>query len=149
MDLDAIKNLLKHREPFLFVTTVENIFENEIKTSLEITKGEFFFKGHFPGEPVMPGVLLIETIGQSANILIVHNLAKEKNCLPKDIRYDSFLAKVNSVKFKAKIIPPAVLYIKVKINPLSENFYEVIGHIFVDNELKVIGNLTTYFKYRE
>lgn len=150
LDLKVIRSILRHREPFLFIDSVEEISNDTIEASLKIYQDEFFLKGHFPGDPIIPGVLLIEAMAQTAGFLIAYNLTKEKGVKPGSVEYDFFLLKVNSVKFKAKIIPPATLCIKAKINPsLIENFYETTGQIYVNDEPKATGNLTLYLKMRK
>lgn len=147
MDLGAIKLILKHREPFLFIDSIEDISENTIEASLRVLEDDIFLKGHFPGEPVIPGVLLIEAMAQAAGFLIAYNLTKEKGGESGSIEFDFFLSKVNSVKFKAKTIPPAILRIKAKVSPsLVENFYETNGQVYVGDEPKMMGNLLLYIK---
>ena len=150
MDLDTIKLILKHREPFLFIDSIEDISDNTIEASLRVLEDDVFLKGHFPGDPVIPGVLLIEAMAQTAGFLIAYNLTKEKGIKSGSVKYDFSLAKVNSVKFKAKIVPPVLLHIKVKINPsLIENFCEANGQIYVDDELKAVGNLILYLRIKK
>lgn len=149
MDRDIIKLILKHREPFLFIDFIEDISDNTIEASLRVLEDDFFLKGHFPGEPVIPGVLLIEAMAQTAGFLIAYNLTKEKGGESGSVEFDFFLSKINSVKFKAKIIPPAILRIKAKINPsLVENFYETNGQVYVGDEPKMMGNLLLYIKIK-
>ncbi len=149
-DLDVIKTILKHREPFLFIDSIEDISDNAIEASLKISENETFFKGHFPGDPVIPGVLLIEAMAQTAGFLIAYNLTKENGTQPGSVEYDFFLLKVNSVRFKDKIIPPAILRIKAKVSPsLMENFYEASGQIYVDDEPKAMGNLLVYIRTKK
>lgn len=150
LDSTIIRMILKHREPFLFIDSVENIFNNTIEASLGILENDFFLKGHFPGDPVVPGVLLIEAMAQAAGFFIVYNLRNGNGVERGDVEYDFFLSKVNSVKFKAKIVPPAILRIKAKILPsLIENFYETNGQIYVGDELKVMGNLLLYLRTKK
>src|SRR3990167_2710915 len=147
MDLDTIKLILKHREPFLFIDSIEDISDNTIEASLRVLEDDVFLKGHFPGDPVIPGVLLIEAMAQTAGFLVAYNLTKEKGEESGSVEFDFFLSKVNSVKFKAKIIPPAILRIKAKISPsLVENFYETSGQVYVGDEPKMMGNLLLYIK---
>lgn len=146
MDLDAIKRILKHREPFLFIDSIKDISEDSIEASLRVVEDDVFLKGHFPGEPVIPGVLLIEAMAQTAGFLIAYNLTKEKGGKTGNVEFDFFLSKVNSVKFKAKTIPPATLRIKAKVSPsLVENFYETNGQVYVGDEPKMMGNLLQIF----
>ena len=150
LDLNVIRAILRHREPFLFIDSVEHISNDTIEASLKILQDEFFFKGHFPGDPILPGVLLIEAMAQTAGFLIAYNLTKEKGVKPGSVEYDFFLSKVNSVKFKAKIIPPAIVRIKAKTHPsLIENFYETAGQIDVNDEPKSTGHLTLYLKMKK
>ena len=149
-DLDVIKTILKHREPFLFIDSIEDISDNTIEASLKISENETFFNGHFPGDPVIPGVLLIEAMAQTAAFLIAFNLIKKEGVKLGSIEHDFLLVRVNSVKFKAKIVPPTVLRIKAKINPsLMENFYEASGQIYVDDEPKAIGNLLVHIRTKK
>lgn len=150
LDLKAIRSILRHREPFLFIDSIEEISGDMMEASLKISRDEFFLKGHFPGDPVVPGVLLIEAMAQTAGFLIAYNLTKEQGRKIGSVEYDFFLSKVNSVKFKARIIPPATLRIKTKITPLlMENFYETSGQIYVVDEPKAAGNLTLYLKMKK
>jgi len=150
MDLALIKKILKHREPFLFVDAIEDISADAITASLKVSKENVFLKGHFPGDPVVPGIFLIEAMAQAAAFLAIYNLRKEQGGGLKNVEYDLFLSKVNSVKFKAKIIPPVTLRIKAKINPTQiENFYEAIGQVYVGEELKAVGSQVLYFKIKE
>jgi 3-hydroxymyristoyl/3-hydroxydecanoyl-(acyl carrier protein) dehydratase len=148
-DATEIRKMLRHREPFLFIDSIEDISEDTIEASLKILENNFFLKGHFPTDPVMPGVLLIEAMAQAAGFLIAYNLSKE-NSIKGENGHDFFLAKVNSVKFKDKIVPPSELRIKVKVNPsMIENFCEASGQIYVDGELKALGSLTLYLKMKK
>ncbi len=73
MDIEAIKRILPHREPFLFVDEVLEISEERIVTKREIRREDFFFAGHFPEEPIMPGVLMIEALAQSGAVMLLQN----------------------------------------------------------------------------
>ena len=144
-DTDDIKAVLKQREPFLFIDSVADISDDSIEALLNVEESDIFFKGHFPGNPIIPGVLLIESMAQTAGFLIAYNLVKEKGMDVENLEYDFYLSKVNSMKFKSKIMPPATLRIKAKINPsLIENFCEASGQIYVGEELKAVGNLLLY-----
>src|SRR3989338_115205 len=147
LDQEVIKSLVKHREPFLFIDSIIDISDDTIEASSKILEDNLFLKGHFPGDPVVPGVLLVEAMAQTAGFLIAYNLTKEKGEESGSVEFDFFLSKVNSVKFKAKIIPPAILRIKAKISPsLVENFYETSGQVYVGDEPKMMGNLLLYIK---
>lgn len=150
IDLAVIKQILKHREPFLLIDEVEDISADTITASLKVSEDNIFLQGHFPGDPVIPGVFLIEAMAQTAAFLAIYNLRKEEGGGFKNVEYDLFLSKVNSMKFKEKIVPPVKLQIKAKIGPsLIENFYEAIGQIYVDDKLKAFGSQVLYFRVRE
>ena len=149
MDVDVVKTMLKHREPFLFIDAIVNISTDTVEASLEIPERNLLLEGHFPGNPVIPGVLLIEAMAQAAGFLIAYNLRKGKGGNLSDKEHDFFLSRINSVKFKAPIIPPARLRIKIRIkSSLIENFCEADGQAFVDDELKAIGSLVLYLKIK-
>ncbi len=143
-NLDAIKKILKHREPFLFIDAIVSMDESSVEASLEIPENNLFLQGHFPGDPVVPGVLLVEAMAQAAGFLMAYNFTP-KNEKSFCVENEFFLSKVNSVKFISLIVPPAVLRIKAKIKSLPiENFCEANGEIYVDKVLKVSGSLLLY-----
>ena len=149
MNKENIKELLKHREPFLFIDTVNFMDDNKIETSLRIMKEDIQFKGHFPDNPIMPWVLLIEAIAQSSGYLIVNKVVQENKCRPDKLDYDSYLVKVNSAKFKEKIFPETTITFKATVKPIMSDFFEVIGQAYVENKLKAACNLTLYFKLKQ
>lgn len=148
LDKNKIKEVLKHRDPFLFVDEVIDVSEHKIKASYILKKEQVFFSGHFPDNPIMPGVLLIEAVAQASGIQIVSQLLSRGKCSIENIQYDSYLAKLNSFKFKEKIIPDAILTITAEVAPTPmENLYEVRGQIYVNNKLKAFGSMLLYFQY--
>ena len=145
-DIHSVKEILKHRDPFLFIDHVEEITASDIVTTFSLSKEHVVFQGHFPGNPVMPGVLLIEGIAQSAGFLIMHNSIDEKSCSPSELDHDSFLVKVNSMKFKRIVTPDSTLHFKVKLTPLVSDFYDAVGQVYVNQKLVAVGSVTLYFK---
>ncbi len=144
-NLVEIKQILKHREPFLFIDSIDLISADTVEAYSSILQNNLFFEGHFPGDPIVPGVLLVEAMAQTAGFLIAYNLLNKNGGKLCNDDYDFFLSKVNFVKFKSKVTPPAPLRIKVKISPsLVDSFCDASGQIYVDKDLKVVGNLLLY-----
>jgi 3-hydroxyacyl-[acyl-carrier-protein] dehydratase len=144
---DLIKKLLKQKKPFLFIDEIKEIGETNIVARFNLQKDEYFLKGHFPEEPVLPGVLLIEMIAQSALFYMVYKLYNENYFQKNNIDYSAYLSKVNYFNFKGHIIPDSDIEIKVDIKEtLFENFYNVKGRIFEKKQLKCFGEIILYFK---
>ena len=89
---------------------------------------------------------MIEGIAQSAGFLILYNVIKEKECKPEELDHESFLVKVNSVKFKKIVVPDSKIEFKVKVAPLMSDFYEAVGQVYGDQKLVAVGAVTLYFK---
>lgn len=107
---EEIKSLIPHREPFLLIDKLTDIVPMISATGImNIKKTDFFFNGHFPGQPVMPGVLIVEAFGQSAAALTAYSLDPSiiKNKLV-------FLMTVNKARFRSPVIPDCKLELKVE-----------------------------------
>ena len=79
LDIESIKNLIPHRDPFLFVDTCEIIIPGEHgKSDKTFSKNEYFFKGHFPDNPIVPGVIIVEAMAQTAGIVVSYKLRTSK-----------------------------------------------------------------------
>ena len=107
---EEIKSLIPHREPFLLIDKLTDIVPMMSATGImNIKKTDFFFNGHFPGQPVMPGVLIVEAFGQSAAALTAYSLDPSiiKNKLV-------FLMTVNEARFRSPVIPDCKLELKVE-----------------------------------
>lgn len=111
MDLTAIKDCIPHREPFLFVDRVLRLEENEIETEWELQPDAFFFRGHYPEQPILPGVLANEFVFQSSAILMA-KLDGEK----VDSQGVPVLTRISDAKFKRMVKPGEILRAVVKLN---------------------------------
>ncbi len=142
-----IDKLLKQKHPFLFLDDILKIEDNKILSIFYLNKNENILKGHFENNPILPGVIMIEMISQTALFFMTYNLYKKEQ---KDIFYDALLSKVNYFSYKNAIFPEALIKIDVKVEEtLLENFYTVKGKILVDDKIKGLGEVTLYFKGKE
>lgn len=131
MDINKIKDLLPHRYPFLMVDKIVCINEDEIVGVKNVTVNEPFFQGHFPEEPVMPGVMLIEAMAQCGGLLVL-NQKKEK--------YSTYFIRVDNVKFRQKVVPGDTLIFKLKLtSPIRRGIANMKGLTYVGDKIVAEG----------
>ena len=121
LDTEEIKKLIPHRDPFLFVDTCEIIIPGEHGKSEKVfSTNEYFFKGHFPNNPIVPGVIIIEAMAQTAGIVVSYKLKefKEKSVL--------FMS-VNKAKFRKPILPNDKISFEVKFINSVRDVYKFQG----------------------
>ncbi|HOA46829.1 MAG TPA: bifunctional UDP-3-O-[3-hydroxymyristoyl] N-acetylglucosamine deacetylase/3-hydroxyacyl-ACP dehydratase [Paludibacteraceae bacterium] len=129
LDTNQIKELLPHRYPFLLVDKVIEINNSYIVSVKNITANEVQFLGHFPQEPVMPGVLIIEAMAQTAGLFVLSTMENTKNL-------STYLLKLDNVKFRNKVVPGDVLVMKVFLTtPVRRGVANVKGFAFVGNKI--------------
>lgn len=133
MDNNQIRNFLPHRFPFLLVDKIIEIKEKHIVGVKNVTTNEPFFPGHFPEEPVMPGVLIIEAMAQTGGLYVLHD---------KTEKYSTYFLKIDNVKFRKKVVPGDTLIIKViLISPIRRGIANMKGFCFVGDNLVAEGDL--------
>ncbi len=132
MDIKGIINLLPHRYPFLLVDKVLEKTENSITAQKNVTINEPFFVGHFPGDPIMPGVLQIEAMAQASGILC-YDFLDDVNSENAEI----FFMSIDNAKFRKPVVPGDVLIMKIELVKKKGNIFKLKGVITVD------GNITT------
>ena len=129
---DQIKNLLPHRDPMLLLDELIDIKKLHSATAIvNVTKDSFFVQGHFPGQPVMPGVLIVEAFGQAAAALTAHGLDKST--------YENklvFLMNVEKARFRNPVIPKCKLELKIEAIRSHGRVWKYKGDAFV-NDLKM------------
>lgn len=107
-DINQIKKILPHRSPFLLVDKVLHVDSESVVGIKCVTMNEPFFVGHFPDEPVMPGVLIVEAMAQCGGILALHTIADPEN-------YSTYFMKIDNVRFKRKVLPGDVLQFELRL----------------------------------
>ncbi|MCU0454997.1 MAG: bifunctional UDP-3-O-[3-hydroxymyristoyl] N-acetylglucosamine deacetylase/3-hydroxyacyl-ACP dehydratase [Bacteroidales bacterium] len=135
LTLEDIKKRLPHRYPFLLVDKVISMDETTVIGIKNVTFNEHFFQGHFPSEPVMPGVLLVEALAQSGGLLILNNVEEPE-------KYSTYFLKIDKLKFRHKVVPGDTVILKMElIEPLRRGIVSMYGQAFVGNNLVVEGEM--------
>ncbi|KAA6341993.1 UDP-3-O-acyl-N-acetylglucosamine deacetylase [termite gut metagenome] len=129
LDVNRIRELLPHRYPFQLVDKIIEIGANYVIGIKNVTINEPFFQGHFPQEPVMPGVLQIEAMAQVGGLLILNSVEDAK-------RYSTYFMKIDSVKFRQKVVPGDTLIFRVELlTPIRRGIATMKGYAFVGEKL--------------
>jgi UDP-3-O-[3-hydroxymyristoyl] N-acetylglucosamine deacetylase/3-hydroxyacyl-[acyl-carrier-protein] dehydratase len=129
MDINQIRELLPHRYPFLLVDKVIERSDKHIVGVKNVTGNEPFFQGHFPQEPVMPGVLQIEAMAQVGGLLVL-------NSVEDPSRWSTYFMKIDGVKFRQKVVPGDTLIFRVEMTaPLRRGISSMKGYAFVGEKI--------------
>ncbi len=130
-----IEKTLPHRFPFLFVDKIIELTDSLIVGIKNVTFGEYFFQGHFPNNPVMPGVLQIEALAQTGGLLCI-------NAMPEG-QYDTYFLKIDNCKFKQKVVPGDTMILKMElVEPIRRGICVMKGSVYVGNKLCTEADLT-------
>ncbi len=129
MDNNDIKKLLPHRYPFLLVDKIIELGKEKVVGVKNITVNESFFNGHFPEEPVMPGVLIVEAMAQTGGILALSGVDEPE-------RYSTYFLKFNEVKFRSKVVPGDTLIFRLElIEPIRRGLVHMKAYAFVGDRI--------------
>lgn len=136
MDVNRIRELLPHRYPMQLVDKVVEMGANYIVAVKNITANEEFFQGHFPQEPVMPGVLQIEAMAQAGGLLVLNSVEEPE-------RWSTYFLKIDNVKFRKKVVPGDTLVFKVELmSPIRHGISSMHGFAFVGETVVMEATFT-------
>ena len=136
MDVNRIRELLPHRYPMQLVDKVIELGPTTIVGVKNVTSNEPFFQGHFPEEPVMPGVLMVEAMAQCGGLLVLNTLEEPE-------RWSTYFMKIDDVKFRQKVVPGDTLLFKVELlAPVRHGISSMKGYMFVGDNVVAEATFT-------
>lgn len=135
LDVNAIQKILPHRHPFLLVDAIEDMeLRKWIVGIKNVTINEYFFQGHFPGKPIMPGVLIIESMAQTGGLLLLQEVPdREKKLL--------YFVAIDNARFRRPVVPGDQLRVEVKVIAFRGDFCKLEGRASVGGELAAEATL--------
>lgn len=137
LDINAIMGLLPHRYPFLLIDRVDDLVPGETATGIKaVTMNEPFFQGHFPQEPVMPGVLILEAMAQTAGVVALTFLGEETH--GKSV----YFMGIDGAKFRQRVVPGDMLELKLTKKRGGGTVWKFSGEAYVGDTLVAQADLT-------
>ena len=139
-DVQAIMKFLPHRYPFILIDRVLELVPGEEVVALKnVTINEAFFQGHFPGNPIMPGVLIIEAMAQAGGILVIESMPPERHGQPV------YFMAMDKVRFRKPVVPGDQIIFKAKLLKLREKAVKMSGKATVEDNLVAEAELMASF----
>ncbi len=136
LDINQIINILPHRYPFLLIDKIIHLDDESVTGVKNVTFDEHFFLGHFPGNPVMPGVLQVEAMAQIGGILVL-------NTVPDPENYWTYFLGIENFRFRKMVLPGDTLVIKCNLlAPIKRGIAKMSGRAYVGNTLVCEGTMT-------
>ncbi|MCK4662406.1 MAG: bifunctional UDP-3-O-[3-hydroxymyristoyl] N-acetylglucosamine deacetylase/3-hydroxyacyl-ACP dehydratase [Bacteroidales bacterium] len=143
LNINQIQNILPHRPPFLLVDKILDLKDNYVVGLKNVTMNEGFFVGHFPNQPIMPGVLQVEAMAQVGGILVL-------NIVPDPENYLTYFLKIDKVKFRKSVVPgDTVLFRLDLISPIRRGIANMFGRAYVGNNIVMEAELTAQIIKKE
>ncbi|MBN1142229.1 MAG: 3-hydroxyacyl-ACP dehydratase FabZ [Deltaproteobacteria bacterium] len=143
LDILGIMDILRHRFPFLLVDRILSIQDGKkIVAVKNVTANEPFFPGHFPGEPIMPGVLIIEAMAQAGAILAI---VSDK--IPRN--HVTYFGGIDNARFRRPVVPGDVLRLELEISNKRRGIYFLTGKAYVDDQLAAEADLKATFALKD
>jgi UDP-3-O-[3-hydroxymyristoyl] N-acetylglucosamine deacetylase/3-hydroxyacyl-[acyl-carrier-protein] dehydratase len=134
-DVNQIMGILPHRYPFLMIDKIIELEENHVVGVKNVSINEPFFQGHFPGNPVFPGVLQVEAMAQAGGVLALHNVEDPE-------KWSTYFMKIDNVKFKRKVIPGDTVIFKLDLSaPIRRGIVQMRGIAYVNGQVVSEGDL--------
>ncbi len=138
-----IQELLPHRHPFLLVDKIIELSDTHVVGVKNVTHDEYFFQGHFPGNPVMPGVLQMEALAQAGGILAL-------SLVDPTVKWNTYFLKIDNAKFKNMVVPGDTVILKMELlAPIRRGVCQMRGTAYVGNKIVSEGDLTAQIVKRE
>ena len=139
-DIHEIMDMLPHRPPFLLIDKIIELSDTHVVGVKNVTMNEDFFTGHFPGAPVMPGVLQIEAMAQAGGIVLLSSVPDPEN-------YLTYFMKIDKAKFKQKVIPgDTIIFRSELVSPIRRGICHMFGQGFVGGKVVMEAELMATIK---
>lgn len=133
MDVKEVRRILPHRPPFLLVDKIISMGKTDIVGVKNVTMNETFFQGHFPEEPIMPGVLIIEAMAQTGGILVLNRFDEPE-------KHSTYFLRIDNIKFRKKVSPGDTLVFRLELTtPIRRGIANMRGQAFVGNQVVTEG----------